>query len=67
MLHDPPITTAIMSPEWLQQMYEAAYYCDAEVMMELIMQIPSSQQAISAALRCLVLDFKTVLIMELTK
>lgn len=58
---------AVMPAAWLQQMYDAAYYCDAEVMLDLIKQIPSSQQAIGDALRCLVLDFKTDLIMELTK
>ena len=58
---------AMMSPEWLQQMHDAAYYCDAEIMLDLITQIPSSQQAIAQALQSLVLDFKTDLIMELTK
>lgn len=58
---------AMMPPAWLQQMYDAAYYCDAEVMLELITQIPFSQQAIADALKDLVLDFKTDMIMELTK
>ncbi len=58
---------AIMSPAWLKQMYDAAYYCDDEVMLELVSQIPPSQQAIANALRCLVLDFKTDFIMKLTK
>lgn len=58
---------AMMSPAWLQQMHDAAYYCDAEIMLDLITQIPPSQEAIANALRGLVLDFKTDLIMELTK
>jgi PAS domain S-box-containing protein len=58
---------AIMPPEWLQQMHDAAYYCDTEVMLELITQIPSSQQAIAKVLKDLVLDFKTDRIMELTE
>ncbi|WP_271253709.1 ATP-binding protein [Pseudanabaena sp. Chao 1811] len=58
---------AIMPPEWLQQMHDAAYYCDTEVMLELITQIPSSQQAIAQVLKDLVLDFKTDRIMELTE
>ena len=57
---------ATMPPEWLQQMYEAAYYCDADVLLELIEQIPSSQGAIANALKDLVLNFKTDIIRELT-
>lgn len=57
---------AIMPPEWLQQMYEAAYSCDADVLLELIEQIPTSQGAIANALKDLVLNFKTDIIMELT-
>ncbi|MBD2186746.1 PAS domain S-box protein [Pseudanabaena mucicola] len=71
----PPITKlevfkeaiAVMPPEWLQQMHEAAYYCDDEVMLELINQMPPSQQAIAQALKGLVLDFKTDIIIELTQ
>lgn len=57
---------ATMSPEWLQELYEAAYYCDADVLLELIEQIPSSQGAIANALKDLVLNFQTDIIMELT-
>ncbi len=57
---------ATMSPEWLQEMYEAAYYCDADVLLELIEQIPSSQGASADALKDLVLNFQTDIIMELT-
>ncbi|MGB8686267.1 MAG: PAS domain S-box protein [Microcoleus sp.] len=57
---------AIMPPEWLQQIYEAAYYCDADVLLELIEQIPTSQGAIAKSLKDLVLNFKTDIIMELT-
>ncbi|MEG4576857.1 PAS domain S-box protein [Microcoleus sp. N3A4] len=56
---------AIMPLEWLQQMYEAAYYCDGDVLLELIEQIPTSQGAIANALKDLVLNFKTDIIMEL--
>ncbi|MEG4959930.1 MULTISPECIES: PAS domain S-box protein [unclassified Microcoleus] len=57
---------AIMPPEWLQEMYDAAYYCDEDVLLELIEQIPTSQGAIANALKDLVLNFKTDIIMELT-
>ncbi len=59
-------TLAIMPPRWLQQMYEAAYYCDQDLLLELITQIPSSQEAIAEALQDLILNFKTDIIMELT-
>ena len=55
-----------MPPEWLQQMYDAAYYCDGDVLLELIEQIPPSQEAIANALKDLILNFKTDIIMELT-
>lgn len=58
---------AIMPPEWLQQMYDAAYYCDEDVLLELIAQIPDSQQAIANTLKDLVMDFNTDLIMKFTK
>ncbi|MGL5133439.1 MAG: hybrid sensor histidine kinase/response regulator, partial [Planktothrix sp.] len=58
---------AIMPPEWLQQMYDAAYYCDEDLLLELIEQIPVSQEAIANTLQDLVMDFNMDLIMELTK
>ncbi|VXD13239.1 Multi-sensor hybrid histidine kinase (fragment) [Planktothrix paucivesiculata PCC 9631] len=58
---------AIMPPEWLQQMYDAAYYCDEDFLLELIEQIPVSQEAIANTLKDLVRDFNMDLIMELTK
>ncbi len=57
---------AIMPPEWLQQMYDAAYYCDGDILLELIEQIPTSQVAIANALKDLTLSLKTDIIMELT-
>ncbi|MEG5040928.1 MULTISPECIES: PAS domain S-box protein [unclassified Microcoleus] len=57
---------AIMPPEWLQQMYDAAYYCDQDLVLQLIEQIPPSQVAIANALKDLALSFKTDIIRELT-
>ncbi|WP_445246031.1 PAS domain S-box protein [Microcoleus sp. OTE_8_concoct_300] len=57
---------AMMPPEWLQQMYDAAYYCDGDLLLQLIEQIPTSQVAIANALKDLALSFQTDLIMELT-
>lgn len=57
---------AIMPPEWLQQMYDAAYYCDGDLLLQLIEQIPTSQVAIANALKDLTLSLKTDIIMELT-
>lgn len=57
---------AMMPPEWLQQMYDGAYYCDGDLLLQLIEQIPTSQVAIANALKDLTLSFKTDIIMELT-
>ncbi|MEG4121642.1 PAS domain S-box protein [Microcoleus sp. N9_B4] len=57
---------AMMPPEWLQQMYDAACYCDGDLLLQLIEQIPTSQVAIANALTDLTLSFKTDIIMELT-
>ncbi|MEG4489968.1 PAS domain S-box protein [Microcoleus sp. D3_18_C4] len=57
---------AMMPAEWLQQMYDAAYYCDGDLLVQLIEQIPSSQVAIANALKDLTLSFKMDIIMELT-
>lgn len=57
---------AMMPPEWLQQMYDAAYYCDGDLLLQLIEQIPTSQVAIANALKDLTQSFKTDIIMELT-
>ncbi|MEG4531891.1 PAS domain S-box protein [Microcoleus sp. D2_18a_D3] len=57
---------AMMPPEWLQQMYDAACYCDGDLVLQLIEQIPTSQVAIAKALKDLTLSFKTDIIMELT-
>ncbi|MEG4172703.1 MULTISPECIES: PAS domain S-box protein [unclassified Microcoleus] len=57
---------AMMPPEWLQQMYDAAYYCDGDLLLQLIEQIPTSHVAIANALKDLTQSFKTDIIMELT-
>lgn len=57
---------AMMPPEWLQQMYDAACYCDGDLLLQLIEQIPTSKVAIANALTDLTLSFKTDIIMELT-
>ena len=58
---------AIMPPEWLKQMYDAAYYCDDDLMLDLVAQIPSSQEAIAKAFKDLIMNFKIDMIMELTE
>ncbi|MEG4022831.1 PAS domain S-box protein [Microcoleus sp. S13C4] len=45
-----PEDLAVMSSEWLEQMSQAAYYADPEIMNELIQQIPASQSTLSSAL-----------------
>ncbi len=54
---------AQMSPDWLQQMYDAAYCFDADIMLDLIDQMPTDHQAIATKLRELVLNFQTESIM----
>lgn len=56
-----------MSPEWLEQMYQAAYCLDADIMQELIEQIPSSEATLARALAELVNNFNTDGIIELTR
>ena len=53
-----PEDLAVMSSQWLEQMYQAAYYVDPEVMNELIKQIPASQSTLSSALIDCVNNFK---------
>lgn len=57
---------ATMSPEWLEQMSEAAYSVDDDLMLELITQIPDSEVMLTNTLKNLIDNFKTDLIMELT-
>lgn len=57
---------ATMSPDWLKQMYQAAYCVDADVILELIEQMPSSEVALTDALKDLVNNFNTDLILKLT-
>ncbi|SKB14430.1 putative Histidine kinase [Planktothrix sp. PCC 11201] len=56
---------SMMSPQWLEQMYQAAYYLDTEVMNELILQIPESKASLSQALTDYINNFNSDRIMEL--
>jgi CheY-like chemotaxis protein len=66
----PPVLSrtalAELSPDWLQKMYDAAYRIDTDEMLELIAQMPDSHRAIAQALKALVLDFNTEIILDLT-
>lgn len=52
---------------WLEKMYDASYCVDADVMLELIEEIPPEEMTLSNALKDLVNDFNIDLIMELTE
>ncbi|MEG4351274.1 PAS domain S-box protein [Microcoleus sp. LAD1_D3] len=58
---------SMMPPQWLEQMYHAAYYLDTEVMNELIVQIPESQAGLSKALTDYINNFNSDRIMELIR
>ncbi len=58
---------SVMSPQWLEQMYQAAYYLDTDVMTELIAQIPESEARLSKALTVTINNFNSDRIMELIK
>ncbi|MEG4576856.1 PAS domain S-box protein [Microcoleus sp. N3A4] len=58
---------SVMSPQWLEQMYQAAYYLDTEVMNELIVQIPESKASLSKALTDYIQNFNSDRIMELIR
>ncbi len=62
-----PEDLAVMSSEWLEEMYQAAYYLDTEVMNELIKQIPVSKPTLSSALINSVNNFNSDQIMELIR
>ncbi|MEG4391932.1 PAS domain S-box protein [Microcoleus sp. BROC3] len=62
-----PEDLAVMSSQWLEQMYQAAYYVDPEVMNELIKLIPASQSTLSSALIDSVNNFKYEQIVELIR
>ncbi|ACK65411.1 PAS/PAC sensor hybrid histidine kinase [Rippkaea orientalis PCC 8801] len=53
--------------EWLEQMYQAAYCADTDLMLELIQQIPPSEIALANALTTLVTNFNTDIIMDLIR
>jgi response regulator RpfG family c-di-GMP phosphodiesterase len=60
-----PEDIAVMSSEWLEEMYQAAYYLDTEAMNELIKEIPASKPTLFSALIDSVNNFKYDQIMEL--
>jgi len=60
-----PEDLAVMSSQWLEQMYQAAYYVDPEVMNELIKQIPGSKSTLSRSLIDCINNFKYDQIIEL--
>jgi CheY-like chemotaxis protein len=62
-----PEDIAVMSSQWLEEMYQAAYYLDTEVMNELIKQIPASKPTLSSALIDSVNNFDSDQIMELIR
>ena len=62
-----PEDIALMSSEWLEEMYQAAYYLDTEAMNELIEEIPASKSTLSSALIDAVNNFNSDQIMELIR
>lgn len=58
---------SVMSPQWLEQMYQAAYYLDTEAMNELVTQIPESKASLSKALTDSIDNFNSDQIMELIR
>jgi CheY-like chemotaxis protein len=56
-----------MSPQWLEELYQAAYYLDTEVMKELIAQIPESKASLSKSLIDSINNFNSDQIMELIR
>ncbi|MEG4027331.1 MULTISPECIES: PAS domain S-box protein [unclassified Microcoleus] len=62
-----PKDLAVMSSQWLEEMYQAAYYVDPEVMNELIKQIPASQSTLSSSLIDCVNNFNYDQILELIR
>ncbi len=56
-----------MSPQWLEDMYQAAYYLDADVMNELIAKIPKSKASLSKALTDSINNFSYERILELIR
>lgn len=54
-----------MPSDWLQQMYQGAYAVDADLMLELVEQIPDDQSLLADTLKKLINDFEIDLIMKL--
>ncbi len=56
-----------MSPEWLQNIHDAAASCSDELILELIKQISSDNVQVSQVLRDLANNYQFEKIMELTR
>lgn len=60
-------TLAVMPPEWLRQLYNAAAQCSDQLLFQLIGQIPSEQEVLIQVLTHLVNNFRFDQVMELVK
>ncbi|NJL20854.1 MAG: response regulator [Leptolyngbyaceae cyanobacterium SM1_3_5] len=58
---------AILPSSWIQQLYQAALCTDEQTILNLIEQLPESQESIATPLRDLVNNFRCDRIMNLTK
>ncbi len=58
---------AMMPTQWLEQMYQAAYYLDSEAMNLLITQIPESNAGLSKSLTYAIANFNTDRIIDLIR
>jgi hypothetical protein len=58
---------AVMPSQWLEQMYQVAYYLDNEIMNDLIAQIPESKASLSKTLADSINNFNSDHIMELIR
>jgi CheY-like chemotaxis protein len=58
---------SIMPLQWLEKMYNAAYYLDTEVMNDLISEIPQSQDNLSKILSNSINNFNSDQIMDLIR
>lgn len=61
-----PEKLAVMPVDWIAQLHQAARSLDAELMNQLIAQIPESHHSLAIALTDLIDDFRFDRIMELT-
>lgn len=58
---------AVMPPEWIAQLHQAALYTNEQQIFELLKQIPQSHAQVAAALSELVHNFRCDQIMDLTQ